>query len=240
MSLLALFLRGAAGVAGLALALGVALAPAHPQEEPVTKAPQSGKASSWVKLCDRRQVKSEDKNGNDVVKGVVETCRTLTEQIHPGTGMLMIGVTLQQTKRNGRERHTLAVTVPKGVAMKSGAAIVVFPADLWLKVQRNKKLDTRDDTRLKARTARLQFKRCAKTGCIAEAEATPLLIDLLKGNAGLVVLTVRAPSMRPVLQPVPLDGFSEVLAGPATDTRKFQAARAKLMKEIAARRKELK
>ena len=251
MSLLAMSLRGAAGGVGLALALGVVLAPAaHPQARgdsapytsggPVTKAPRSGKASSWVKLCDRARVKSKDKDGKNVVKGGVEMCRTLTEQIHPGTGMLMVGVTLQQTKLNGREKHTLTVTVPRGVAMESGAAVIVFPTDLWLKVQRNEKLDTRDDTRLKARTARLNFKRCAETGCIAEAEATPLLVDQLKGNAGLMVFTVRAPSMQPVLQPVPLDGFAETLAGPATDTKKFKAAREQLMREIAARRKELK
>jgi invasion protein IalB len=238
MSLLAVLLRAVAGCGGLALAFGLALAPAQPQESPVTKVPQYGKA--WVKLCSRLQVKGKDKDGKQVVKGRTDMCRTLTEQIHPDTGVLMVGVTLQQTKRNGREKNTLAVIVPKGAAMEPGAAVIVVPTDLWLKLQRKQKLDTRDDARLKARAARLSFKRCRKTSCVAEAEATPLLIELLKGNAGLIVLTVRASSMKPVLQPVPLDGFAEALAGPPTDTERFKAARDKLMKDIAARRKQLR
>jgi invasion protein IalB len=163
-------------------------------------------------------------------------CTTLTEQIHPNTGVTMLSVALQRVMMDGVEKNILTVTVPQGVLMDRGAAITIFPTDLWLKVQRNEKLDGYDESRLMARSAKLAFKQCVQAGCIAETEATPLLIDLLRDNAGLLVHTVRAPS-RPVSQPVSLNGFAQALQGPPTDTKLFAEARAKLLQQIRARQK---
>jgi invasion protein IalB len=238
-------LRAAATGVGLTLALSVALPPAHPQDrdaprpqtsgEPLAKAPQSP-SSSWVRICEAGQLKGKDQYGSDAVKDV-ETCMTQTEQIHPDTGMTMLGVTFQQMKLDGGEKHVLTITVPNGVTMAAGAAVSVLPADLWQKVKRKEKLDRADESRLKARTLRLSFKQCLETGCVAEAEAAPLFIDLLKENAGLVVHTLRPPGARPVFQLVALDGFAQALVGPPTDSRKFKAAREQLMKQIEERRK---
>src|SRR5688572_32770723 len=49
-------------------------------------AKKSGSDSSWVKICDKGQLKGKDKDGKEVAKDV-ENCMTLTEQIHPDTGM---------------------------------------------------------------------------------------------------------------------------------------------------------
>jgi invasion protein IalB len=163
-------------------------------------------------------------------------CTTLTEQIHPNTGITMLSVALQRVMMGGVEKNILTVTVPQGVIVDRGAAITVFPTDLWLKVQRLEKLDGYDESRLKPRSAKLTFKQCVQAGCIAETEATPLLIDLLKDNAGLLVHTVRSPST-PVSQPVSLNGFAQALQGPPTDTKAFTDARAKLLQEIRARQK---
>jgi invasion protein IalB len=224
-------LRVAAPGLGLALALSLAIAPAHPQAAASTKAP----AGSWVKLCDRGRLAGKDTSGREIVKDV-ERCTTLTEQIHPDTGMTMVSVALQRVRIDGAQKDTLTVTVPKGVILDRGAGITVFPADLWLKVLSRQKLDGYDETRLKARFAKLVFKQCVQAGCIAETEAAPLLIDLLKDNAGLMVHTVRSPST-PVSQPVSLDGFAKALQGPPTDTKTFKDARAKLLQEIQARQK---
>jgi invasion protein IalB len=202
---------------------------------PFTQAPQSGH-SAWVKLCDRGQLKGKDKYGQHLAKDV-EMCTTLTDQIHPDTGVVMLGVTLAQVKMDGGEKYSLTVTVPKGVAMASGAAVTVLPTDLWQKVKRNEKLDTADESRLKARTVKLPFKQCTETGCVAEAEVAPLLVDLLKDNGGLVVMTIRPPAMRATAQPVALDGFAQALAGPPTDSKRFKQAREQLMKQIEARKK---
>jgi invasion protein IalB len=195
--------------AGLALALGATLAPARSQS-----------GGSWVKLCD---------------SAGAGACRTLTEQIHPETGQIMVAVTFRQAKADGAEKNVLRVTVPPGVVIDNGAAVTVLPPDLWRKLQQGRKLDAADETRMKPRTFKLSFKRCGETECMAEAEAPPLLVDLMKNNAGLLVLTVRPPG-RPVAQPVPLNGFAQALAGRPTDSERFKEAREQLMKQISARR----
>jgi hypothetical protein len=130
------------------------------------------------------------------------------------------------------------VTVLPGVALPPGAAITVFPKDLWEKVQKKQKLDKADEEKLKKATVKLGYNYCIQVGCHAETEATPEIINLLKGGAGFMVSTVRVPGT-PVSQPVPLGGFAQALAGPPTDTKKFKAARAELMKQIGERQKQM-
>jgi invasion protein IalB len=201
------------------------------------KAASSSTDSSWVKLCDKGQLKGKDKDGKDVAKDV-EMCMTLTEQIHPDTGMVMVGATLQQVKMDGKEKNTLSVTVLPGVALPPGAAITVFPKDLWEKVQKNEKLAKDDEEKLKKATVKLGYGYCIQVGCHAETEATPELINMLKGGAGFMVHTVRMPGT-PVSQPVPLGGFAQALSNPPTDTQKFKEARAELMKQIGERQKQM-
>lgn len=201
------------------------------------KAAASSSDSSWVKLCDKRELKGKDKAGKEATKDV-EMCMTLTEQIHPDTGMTMVGAMLQNVKIDGKEQNTLSVTVLPGVSLRHGAAVTVFPKDVWEKVQKNQKLEKSDEEKLKSNTVKLAYGYCLQAGCHAETEATPDVIKLLKSGAGFMVHTVRMPGT-PVSQPVPLGGFAKVLAGPPTDTKKFKAARTALMKQIAERQKQM-
>jgi invasion protein IalB len=193
--------------------------------------------SSWVKICDKGELKGKDKDGKEVTKAV-ENCMTLTEQIHPDTGMTMVGATLVQLKMDGKEKSALQITVPPGLVIPHGAGITVFPKDLWEKVQKNEKLDAADDEKLKKNFVKLAYTYCLQFGCLAEAEATPELVNLLKGGAGMLVHTVRAPGT-PVSQPVPLGGFAQAFTGAPTDTQKFKEARTELMKQIGERQKQL-
>lgn len=199
--------------------------------------PKASADSSWVKICDKGELKGKDKDGKDVTKAV-ENCMTLTEQIHPDTGLTMVGATLVQLKMDGKEKNALQVTVPPGLVLPHGAAITVFPKDLWEKVQKNEKLDKADDEKLKKNFVKLTYTYCLQYGCLAEAEATPEVVNLMKGGAGLMVHTVRAPGT-PVSQPVPLGGFAQALSGPPTDTQKFKEARTALMQQIAERQKAM-
>jgi invasion protein IalB len=196
----------------------------------------SSSESSWVKICDKGQLKGKDKDGKEVTKEI-ENCMTLTEQIHPDTGMTMIGATLVQLKMDGKEKAALQITVPPGLVLPPGAAATVFSKDLWEKVQKEK-LDKADLEKLKPSVVKLTYTYCLQFGCLAEAEATPEVIKLLKSGAGLMVETVRAPGT-PVSQPVPLGGFAQVLSSPPTDTAKFKEARSELMKQIAERQKAM-
>lgn len=200
-------------------------------------APASTPESSWVKLCDKGQLKGKDKEGQDVAKDV-EMCMTLTEQIHPDSGMVMVSTTLQQVKVDGTEKQHLSVTVPLGVALPYGAGITVFPKDLWDKVQKNEKLEKADEEKLKKSSFKLNYAYCIQVGCSAEVEATPEIVNTLKTGAGFVVQTVRMPGT-PVAQPVSLGGFAQALANPPTDTQKFKEARTELMKQIYERQKNM-
>ncbi|HEX6001117.1 MAG TPA: invasion associated locus B family protein [Hyphomicrobiaceae bacterium] len=229
---------------GVALGGTLLLGPGSPNGALAQGKKDAGKAAaakdggSWVKLCDKGQLKGKDKAGKDIAKEV-QMCMTLTEQIHPDSGMVMVGATLQQVKVDGKEKSTLSVTVLPGVALPPGAAITVFPKDLWEKVQKkDTKLDKADEEKLKKATVKLGYGYCVQGGCHAETEATPDLINMLKNGAGFMVHTVRMPGT-PVSQPVPLAGFAQALANPPTDTKKFKEARAHLMKQIAERQKAM-
>ena len=190
-----------------------------------------------MKICDKGELKGKDKDGKDVTKAV-ENCMTLTEQIHPDTGLTMVGATLVQLKMDGKEKNALQVTVPPGLVLPHGAAITVFPKDLWEKVQKNEKLDKADDEKLKKNFVKLTYTYCLQYGCLAEAEATPEVVNLMKGGAGSDGAHRRAPGT-PVSQPVPLGGFAQALSGPPTDTQKFKEARTALMQQIAERQKAM-
>jgi invasion protein IalB len=210
---------------------------AQAKKEAPKAAAKASSDSSWVKICDKGELKGKDKDGKDVAKAV-ENCMTLTEQIHPDTGLTMVGATLVQLKMDGKEKSALQITVPPGLVLPHGAGVTVFPKDLWDKVQKNEKLDKADDEKLKKSFVKLTYTYCLQFGCLAETEATPEIVTLMKGGAGLMVHTVRAPGT-PVSQPVPLGGFAQALSGPPTDTQKFKEARTALMQQISERQKAM-
>jgi invasion protein IalB len=200
-------------------------------------AKSSAPEGAWVKICEKVQHKGKDKDGKDVTQDV-EECSTLTEQIHPDNGVTMVGTRLQQMKVDGKElKPALILTVPPGVVLPMGAAITVFPKDLWERVQKKGKLEKADLEKLKKNEVKLGFTFCLQTRCNAEAQATPEFIELLKSGAGFIVTTLRLPGTV-IEQQVPLGGFAQALAGPPTDIKQFAAARQEVMKEIAERHKK--
>jgi invasion protein IalB len=220
-----------------ALAQGKKDAKEAKKDAPKKDAKSSPPESAWVKICDKGQLKGKDKEGKEVTKDL-ETCMTLTEQIHPDTGMTMIGATLVQMKMDGKEKSFLQVTVPPGTVLPHGAGMLVFSKDLWDKAAKKEKLEKAEEEKLAKSAVKLTYTHCLPMGCQAETEATPELINALKGGGGFLVLTVRAPN-QPVQQPVPLSGFTRALTGPPTDTQEFKNARVALMKHIAERQKHL-
>jgi invasion protein IalB len=206
-----------------------------PKKEAAKK--DSSADSAWVKICDKGQLKGKDKDGKDVTKDL-ETCMTLTEQIHPDTAMTMIGATLVQMKMDGKEKSFLQVTVPPGTVLPHGAGLLVFPKELWDKAAKQEQLAKADQEKVAKSAVKLTYTHCLPMGCQAETEATPELLTALKSGGGFLVLTVRAPN-QPVQQAVPLGGFSQALTGPPTDTQKFKEARVALMKHIHERQQKL-
>jgi invasion protein IalB len=239
-----------AGALAVTLALGGVLLVSLVQPEPASAqakkdakaadpkaaaAPSGPPDSSWVKLCDKQQLKGKDKDGKDVAKDV-DMCVTLNELIHPDSGMVMVSARLQQVKMDGQQKDHFSVTVPLGVALPVQPSITVFPKDMWEKIHKNGKLDKGDEAKLKQ--IKLTYTHCIQVGCNAEIEANADLVNTLKTGAGFFVETVRMPGT-PVGQPLSLGGFDKALAGPPTETEKYAKARQELMKQIYERQKQL-
>jgi invasion protein IalB len=209
---------------------------ADPKADPKAakiKAPEG----SWVKLCEKNPVKGKDKEGKEITKDV-DACVTLTEQIHPENGMVMVSAKLHQIKIDGQEKQSFQLTVPLGVVLPAGVAVTVFPKDLWDKLLKNEKLEKADEEKLKTATLPLTYTFCGQVGCNAEIEANADLVSKLKGGAGFVVQSAHVQFGR-VAQPVSLSGFPQALSNPPTDTKKFAEARKGVMEEIYKRRKEM-
>jgi invasion protein IalB len=200
---------------------------------PGVKAPEG----SWVKLCEKNQVKGKDKEGKELTKDV-DACVTLTEQIHPENGMVMVSAKFHQVKIDGQEKQSFQLTVPLGVVLPAGLGVTVFPKDLWDKLLKNQKLEKAEEEKLKAATVPLTYTFCGQLGCNAEIEANADILAKLKGGAGFVVQSAHVQFGR-VAQPVSLAGFPQALANAPTDTKKFAEARGELMKEIYERRKQM-
>lgn len=233
-----------AGAVAVTLMLGIAFLltvdSAYAQKKaPDKKAPASAPTStpqnSWVKLCDKLPVAGKDKDGKEQKKEL-DVCQTLTESIDARSGMVITSVGLNQVKLDGEQKNILRMIVPLGVVLPTGAGLTFLPKDLWAKVQKNEKLEKAEGEKLK--TLKIPYLFCNAVGCHLEAEASAEVMSSMKGSAGFVITTTHMPGARLDYR-IPLAGFNEAMAGPATDTKKYAEARVQLFKDIAARRAEM-
>ena len=227
------FAHGAAA-AGAVLALGLAtVAPAYAQDKkpaPAAKA-DAKKSTQWVKLCDQIKLKPKS-DAKDAKPEEKQLCSTMFEAIESNSGQLIVSVGLQQME--GAPKQVLAVMVPLGVVIPGGVKLAVYNKDQWTKASKNEKIELKD-----LKTADLKFVHCLPVGCTAEAQATPELLQMLKGNAGLAVLAIWANGNQFTV-PVPLDGFGAALDGKPMDNKEYQANRKKLMEHIMQKQAELR
>jgi invasion protein IalB len=240
--------RSAVRLASLGAATGLALlmigdpvwaqtAPAPAAPAPAAQAPakapaaEGKKHTQWVKLCDKVKVTPRGKDGKKEAPQEKTLCSTMFEAIESNTGQVIVSVGLQQIE--GAPKEVLAVMVPLGVIIPGGVKLAVYNADQWAKAAKNETIELKD-----LKTADLKFAHCLPVGCTAETQATPEIVNLLKGNAGLAVLAIWANGNQFTV-PVSLDGFAEALAGKPIDNKVYQANRKKLMEQIRQRQAEL-
>jgi invasion protein IalB len=192
---------------------------------------QSAQAqSAWVKLCERAAGIVKGKDGKEE-KRELNICLTHHERLDGNTGMVLVSAALRQVE--GQEKQHFMVMVPLGMMLQAGMRATLYPKDAWEKVQKKEAVD---ESKLKA--IKLAYTLCHPAGCTAEVEATPELINDLKGGGGLVVFAIGATGA-PVGFPVPLNGFGESLAGNPVDNKQYGEARKALMEQIAARQQQI-
>ena len=187
----------------------------------------------WAKLCRKFIETSTDKNGKESKKDL-NICLTKNETIYASTGKLRSSAAIRQV--DGEAKQHLIVTVPLEMDLRSGLRAAVFPKDIWEKTQKGGQLSKADEAKLKP--VMLVYTQCTPTGCDAELEATPQLINDLTTGGALMVFAFTAPGV-PVSFPVPLAGFNQAYAEAPMSDEQYNAARRKLMQQIQ-QKQELK
>ena len=189
-----------------------------------------------MRVCHTRDLKSADKDGKEVEKNL-DMCQTMTQQIHPISGAVRVGVTLQHTKMDGKEEQGLMAIVPEGVLLPAGAAITLVPKDLWQKMlQKKEKLSEAETKKLDESTVKLVYSYCVRLNCFAEAKITPKVVDQMTNSEGLLLRVVSPGAV--VVEPVSLHGFRQALTNPPADPQKLAAQHALLAKQIEENRKQ--
>jgi invasion protein IalB len=223
---------GIAGIAGSADAQQPAKKPAAApaQKGAPAAAPPAGAQSAWVKLCEKANAVTKDKDGKDEKKEV-SICLTHHERLDGNSGMVLVSAAVRQI--DGQDKQHFMVMVPLGMLIQPGMRASLYPKDQWELVQKNEKID---EAKLKG--IKLGYTLCHPAGCTAEVEATPELINDLRTMGGLVVFAINAGG-QPVGFPVPLIGFEQAYTGGPVDNKQYGEARRALMQQIAQRQHDI-
>jgi invasion protein IalB len=227
---------GLAGIAGSAdaqqppAAKKPAAAPAQKGATAAAAAPPAGAQSAWVKLCEKANAVTKDKDGKDEKKEV-SICLTHHERLDGNSGMVLVSAAVRQI--DGQDKQHFMIMVPLGMLIQPGMRASIYPKDQWELVQKNEKVD---EAKLKG--IKLGYTLCHPAGCTAEVEATAELINDLRTSGGLVVFAINAGG-QPVGFPVPLVGFEQAYTGGPVDNKQYGEARRALMQQIAQRQHDL-
>src|SRR5262245_64202651 len=193
-------------------------------------APPAGSQSAWVKLCEKANAVTNDKDGKDEKKEI-NICLTHHERLDGNSGMVLVSAAVRQI--DGQDKQHFMIMVPLGMLIQPGMRASIYPKDQWELVQKNEKVD---EAKLKG--IKLGYTLCHPAGCTAEVEATAELINDLRTSGGLVVFAINAGG-QPVGFPVPLVGFEQAYAGGPVDNKQYGEARRALMQQIAQRQHDL-
>ncbi len=206
-------------------------APAPAGAAAAAAAPAGGDAkSAWVKLCEKAPIVKRDKDGKET-KEEKNLCLTHHERLDGNTGMVLVSAAIREVE--GQDKASLMVMVPLGMAIPPGIRAAIYTKEQWALVSKNEKVDEKA-----LKPIELKYSLCHPAGCTAETEATKEIVEQMKAGGGLIVLAMNA-SAQPIGFPVPMDGFTEALTGPAIDNEKYAQARSALMGQIRERQKEL-
>jgi invasion protein IalB len=208
-------------------------APAAPAAKaPAAKAPAGAaagaadKKSAWVKLCEKAPFNTKDKDGKEV-KNEKNICLTHHERLDGNTGMVMVSAAIREIE--GMDKKSMMVMVPLGMALPPGLRAAVYTKEQWAQAAKNEKIDEKT-----IKPISLKYSLCHASGCTAEIEATPDIIEQMKVGGGIMVIAMNAGA-QPIGFPVPLDGFVEAYAGKPVDNKEYAKARGQLMAQIRER-----
>ena len=196
----------------------------------VKDAAAAGKQSDWVKLCDKASVTRKDKDGKET-KDEKNICTTLNERLDANTGMTLSAGIIEV---DGPDKERLVVMIPPlNLAVAQGMRAIIHTKEQWAKASKNEKVDEKT-----LKLIELKYTQCNPGGCAAEAEATKELIDQMKNGGGIVFLAVNVAA-QPLVFAVPLEGFTEAMAGKPIDNQEYAKARGQALAQVRQRQAQL-
>jgi invasion protein IalB len=205
-----------------------------PKAAPKAAAPAAGgaqaEAPSWVKLCEKAPFVGKDKDGKEV-KSDKSICLTHHERLDANSGMVLVSAAVRDIE--GAEKKHMMVMLPLGMALPPGMQAGVYSKDMWEKIQKGEKVDDSKLTPIK-----LLYTLCHSAGCTAETEATPELLKEIEGGSGMIIYAVNGNG-QPIAFPIPLNGFSTAMKGPAADNEAYGKQRREMLQQIAENQRKL-
>jgi len=199
------------------------------------KAPAAGKKKAapvaWVKVCKETEVTHfpKDPKGKPT-RQKKNICRTRYEQLAPFAAM---SVQIQEIKGVKKLGLIISFSLPQQMAIKPGILAAVYSADQWAKVIKKQKIDKKGLKILK-----VGYTRCGPGSCSAEVPAPEDLIKDMRKGSVMLIKAFRGDGTV-VEVPASLAGFGKVLDGKPTDLKAYEAARAKALAALSARRKSI-
>jgi Ca-activated chloride channel homolog len=147
------------------------------------------------------------------------SCLVQHERIDGNTGAVFFSVSLREEPH----QNYLMVVVPLSLDLRAGVELRIDQGDM-IKIP--------------------QAKVCHSAGCTYEVLADAALVTRLKAGTTLTItgerkVPDRISTFTATTFAVPLAGFAEAMAGPATDSVTLAAQRGTLMKQIASRQEQL-
>src|SRR5262249_60794025 len=147
--------------------------------------PAAHAQSSWVKLCEKANAVTKGMDGKDWKKEV-NSCLTHYERLDE-KGNVLVSAALRVVE--GQEKQHFMVMVPLGMLIKPGMHAMIYPKDVWERIETNRGINGRNEEELRSLT--LAYTLCHPAGCTAEVEATPELLASLKTSGGVVITSTR-------------------------------------------------
>jgi invasion protein IalB len=194
-------------------------------------AKKGGTQVAWVKVCKENEITRfpKDPKGKPTrVKKLI--CRTRYEQLAPFAAM---SVQIQSIKGVKELGLMISFSLPQQMAIKPGILAAVYSAAQYAKVVKKQKIDKKGLKILKA-----GYTRCGPGSCSAEVPAPPGLIADMRKGAVMLIKAYRGDG-QVVEVPASLAGFGKVLDGEPTNLKAYEAARAKALAALSARRSSL-
>ena len=230
-----------------ALAQDKKAAPAAEKAAPAAekKADDGKPKTAWYKICAKVPIGGKPaaaaKDGKPAEEAKEpekkNACTTFYESFNPATGAPLVYGAIEEGE--GIKDKVLTVVVPTGLALPPGMAITVFQKDQWEKFlaqSKDGKSVKPEDIGLKP--IELKYLHCHATGCASVSTAPEDFVAQMKTGVGLMVRAVEL-SNKVVDFPVPLEGFTKAVEGPAEDTQKFMQFRSQRLAQMKERRDQM-